>query len=156
MDEKVVRNQRCRIPCPAVKEFEDLNNKNMNKENVKYLINRANAFLEAMRLIYEIESRDKSKYSKNNAFSSHKTYATQLTNLAIDVRKEFPKSNFFVYNTKDMKGSFDSLYMYRREVFDGVFIEVGKIKAFLESKLNQKDEEIDKIITLVTKNLEVL
>ncbi len=125
----------------------------MNKENVKYLLNRASSLIDAMTLVYETESKDSSEYSKMSAFSSHKTFAIQLNALAIDVRKEFSDANFMVYDISKMKNQFNSVYMYRRDIFDGTFIEVGKIKAFLESKLGQEQGEINNIINLITAKL---
>lgn len=125
----------------------------MNKETTRYLLNRAISFLESIRLIYEIESRDQSQYSKTCGFSSHKTLALQLSSLATDVRKEFPDADFYIYDTTKMLGPFDSLYSYRKDIFDGIFIEVGKIKAFLESKLDKKDEEILQISSLIAMRL---
>lgn len=125
----------------------------MSKDNIKYLLNRAISLLDAMKLVYEMESRDRSQYSKANGFSSHKTFAMQLNSLATDVHKEFPDSNFLVYDTSKMKGPFDSVYMYRKDIFDGTYIEVGKIKAFLESKTEEEYGEIRKIIELVTSRL---
>lgn len=123
------------------------------KEKLSYLLNRAEELMNSINLVYEMESRDKSQYSKMSAFSSHKTFAIQQKNLAVDVMKEFPEANFLVYDTDRMKGTFDSVYGYRKDVMDGVLIETGKVRAFLKARLGQKQDEIEEIITLITHNL---
>jgi hypothetical protein len=125
----------------------------MNKEKAKYLLNRTRELLDAMKLVYEMESRDQSQNKTMNGFSSFKTFATQLKVLATDVHEEFSDSIFFTYNIELMKGPFNSLYMHRKEIFDASFIEAGKIKAFLESKLGEEYEETSKILNLITKRL---
>lgn len=125
----------------------------MSKENVKYLLNRTISFLDSLKLIYETEAQDHSGNNKICGFSSHKTMAQQLTLLAADVRQEFSDANFYVYDTSKMLNQFNSVYSYRKDVFDGVFVEVGKIKAFLESKLGQQDEEVLRITELVSQRL---
>lgn len=89
----------------------------MNQEKAKYLLNRTISLLDTMRLVYEMESRDQSQNKMMNGFPSFKTFATQLKALATDVRKEFPDANFITYDIELMKGSFNSLYMYRKEIF---------------------------------------
>lgn len=123
------------------------------KENTAYLFNRADELLKSIKLVYEMESRDKSQYSKMSAFSGHKTFATQLSYLVADVLKEFPGANFYTYDIIQMKDVFHSVYGYRRDIMDGVLIEVGKIRAFLQSKLGQEREEINEIISLITHKL---
>jgi hypothetical protein len=125
----------------------------MNREKTLYLLNRAEAFVEQMKLIYDMEMRDQTEYNKMSGFSSYKTLAIQLNALAFDVRAEFPDASFMLYDTNKMKGPFDSLYMSRKDIFDGVFIEAGKIKAFLESKIGQDESEIDAVISLISKKL---
>ncbi len=120
-----------------------------NKENIHYLLNRAEELLASIKLVYEMESRDHSQYSKVSAFSSHKTFAVQLNSLVLDILKEFPTASFFTYDTNSMKGAFNSVYGYRKDIMDGILIEVGKIRAFLQAKLGKEQEEINKIISLV-------
>lgn len=124
-----------------------------NKENTQYLLNRAEELLKAINLVYEMESRDKDQYAKIHAFAGHKTFAMQQKSLAEDVRKEFPEASFYIYDVDNMKNAFSSVYAYRKDIMDGTLIEVGKIRAFLQSKLGQEQEEIKEIIGLITNKL---
>ena len=123
------------------------------KEKLSYFLNRAEELMSSIKLVYEMESRDESQYNKIHAFSSHKTFAVQQKNLALDIMREFPDANFLFYDTDSMPEAFRSVYAQRKNVMDGVLIETGKMRAFLKSKAGQKQNEIEGIISLITNKL---
>lgn len=119
------------------------------KEQLNELLAEAEALIESIRYVYEIDSKRKDFYG----FSSHVAFATRQKDLADKLLKVLPSAKVYTWDTSKILTSTNSIYTYRRNVFDGVLIELNKMKALIQSAIGQEAEEIETITQLIKSKL---
>lgn len=120
------------------------------RDQIRMLLAETEALIESIKFVYAIDEKDT---NKGVSFSSHIAFAKRQRDLAGKITKEIPGAQFYVFDIDKMKGSFDSLYSYRRNIFDGVLIELHTMRAFLQSTLTDETEELENVTNLIKTKL---
>jgi hypothetical protein len=119
------------------------------KEQVKRMLRKANALLEAMRFSVERASPDDVW-----RYGSYKTFCRQYQDLAQAAIPLIPRDTvLYGFNPDKIPGNMDTIASQQKEYFDSTYASTLMLKALLENEISFADDETLKLMDFLQSRL---
>lgn len=119
------------------------------RQRLKGLINRVKALESVIgETLYNSNADERKRYA------SYRTMASRYNSLLEEANEltPLPKSAGY-FNTNNMKGQFDTLPSYQKEVLESVLLETRMLRATLEIDADFSNDEIDSLSDFIQSHL---